>query len=193
MGSFLDKVGLQHFVEKIKGLLSRYLPLSGGTMTGDIVYTDKATLNGDSLHYHKLDSDNDKDYKSNIEPNVISLSYKGQDDTYGKVLTGNALLKMDGLHVIMMSTNTHNNGVGTFTAKKCENTRFVLYKKDKDSENNDVEQVGLIANNSTTVVKELSDDQVDKLLAGNTSVIDGSKYYVSGANLARFAQSVSKV
>lgn len=38
MGSFLDKVGLQHFVEKVKNLLNGYLPLSGGTMTGDIKF-----------------------------------------------------------------------------------------------------------------------------------------------------------
>lgn len=38
MGSFLDKVGLQHFVEKVKNLLSGYLPLSGGTMTGAIKF-----------------------------------------------------------------------------------------------------------------------------------------------------------
>lgn len=38
MSNFLDKVGLQYVVEKIKGLLSGYLPLSGGTMTGDIKF-----------------------------------------------------------------------------------------------------------------------------------------------------------
>lgn len=38
MSNFLDKVGLQHVVEKIKGLLSGYLPLSGGTMTGAIKF-----------------------------------------------------------------------------------------------------------------------------------------------------------
>ena len=38
MSNFLDKVGLQHFVEKIKSLLSGYLPLSGGTMTGAIKF-----------------------------------------------------------------------------------------------------------------------------------------------------------
>lgn len=38
MGSFLDKVGLQHFVEKVKNLLNGYLPLSGGTMTGAIKF-----------------------------------------------------------------------------------------------------------------------------------------------------------
>ena len=43
MGSFLDKVGLQHFVEKVKNLLSGYLPLSGGTMTGDIKFENILT------------------------------------------------------------------------------------------------------------------------------------------------------
>ena len=41
MSKFLDKVGLQHFVEKIKSLLSGYLPLSGGTMTGAINFGNK--------------------------------------------------------------------------------------------------------------------------------------------------------
>lgn len=188
MGSFLDKIGLQHFVEKIKSLLSGYLPLSGGTMTGGIVYTDKATLNGDMLKYDKVDDN--KEYNSSIRPDVISVTYKGLDDTYGNVVLGATQHRMDGLHIIMVSNK--KSGTANFTAQKCENKRFVLSIKDKDSENNNVEQVGLIANNSTKVVKELSDDQVDKLLAGDTSVIDGSKYYVSGANLGRFAQNVAK-
>lgn len=41
MGNFLDKIGLQHFVEKVKSLLSGYLPLSGGTMTGAINFGNK--------------------------------------------------------------------------------------------------------------------------------------------------------
>ena len=51
MGNFLDKVGLQHVIEKIKGLLSGYLPLEkGGTIgTGAPTTTLKAgniTLEG---------------------------------------------------------------------------------------------------------------------------------------------------
>lgn len=44
MGNFLDKVGLQHVIEKIKGLLSGYLPLEkGGTIgTGAPTTTLKA-------------------------------------------------------------------------------------------------------------------------------------------------------
>lgn len=188
MSNFLDKVGLQHFVEKVKNLLNGYLPLSGGTMTGDIVYADKATLNGDALNYHKVDGNND--YKSYIKPGELAVSYKGKHDTYGTVMAASAQCRMDGLHILVLSTR--NAGAATFTTQKCENKRFILATKAKDSENNDVEQVGLLANNSTTVVKELSDEQVDKLLAGDTSTISDSKYYVSGANLGRFAQNVAK-
>ena len=44
MNNFLDKVGLQHVIEKIKGLLSGYLPLEkGGTIgTGTPTTTLKA-------------------------------------------------------------------------------------------------------------------------------------------------------
>ena len=44
MNNFLDKVGLQHVIEKIKGLLSGYLPLEkGGTIgTGAPTTTLKA-------------------------------------------------------------------------------------------------------------------------------------------------------
>jgi surface protein len=175
MGSFLDKVGLQHFVEKIKGLLSGYLPLSGGTMTGDIVYTDKATLNGNSLTYSM---ENNQSLKNlSLEASAISIGYRGNHDTYGFVQAGVAILNFDKLLI------TINGKTASLNTEKCEVQKFVL--------STDSNQ-GLIANDSETVVKELSDDQVDKLLAGDTSVIDSSKYYVSGANLGRFAQSVAK-
>lgn len=188
MGSFLDKVGLQHFVEKIKGLLSGYLPLSGGTMTGAILYTDKATLNGEQLQYTNTDEHGTHD--TSISPNAVSVQYKGKHDTYGTVKLNSATLGFDGLRIIIASTK--NGGASSFTMQSCSNKKFLLTKRDKDSSGNSIFQEGLIANNSETVVKELSDEQVDKLLVGDTSVIDGSKYYVSGANLGRFAQSVAK-
>lgn len=40
MKKYLDEVGLAYFWEKIKTKLGDYLPLSGGTMTGDITFAD---------------------------------------------------------------------------------------------------------------------------------------------------------
>jgi surface protein len=175
MGSFLDKVGLQHFVEKIKGLLSGYLPLSGGTMTGDIVYTDKATLNGEQLNY--ISSSSKALEESILRPIELVMTCRGNHDTYGAMQLGVSHLDVGGLSLQI------NDKRASLNIEECKTTKFEL---SEDS------HAGLIANNSETVVKELSDDQVDKLLVGDTSVIDGSKYYVSGANLGRFAQNVSK-
>lgn len=175
MGSFLDKVGLQHFVEKIKGLLSGYLPLSGGTMTGDIVYTDKVTLNGEQLNY--IESSSKALEESILRPIELVMTCKGNHDTYGLMQLGTSRFDVGGLYLQI------NNKKASLNIEECKTKKFEL---SEDS------NAGLIANNSETVVKELSDEQVDKLLAGDTSVIDGSKYYVSGANLGRFAQNVAK-
>ena len=162
MGNFLDKVGLQHFVEKIKGLLSGYLPLSGGTMTGDI----DCTLN------------DTKGLKtSRFNANVLTVGYRGNHDAYGFVQVAGATLNFDSLGIRV------NQNIACLDIEKCITKKFEL---SEDS------NAGLIANNSETVVKELSDEQVDKLLAGDTSTISDSKYYVSGANLGRFAQNVAK-
>lgn len=183
MGNFLDKVGLQHFVEKIKSLLSGYLPLSGGTMTGDIVYADKATLNGDKLEYKSSVDDNLN--RAIVEAKKIQATYQGDDATYGHVIDGAAILQFDGLSVMVRSSTPamSNSKYAYFKGTGCSTKKFTLLNTTDE---------GLLANNSTTVVKELSDEQIDKLLAGDTSVIDGSKYYVSGANFGRFAQSVAK-
>lgn len=175
MGSFLDKVGLQHFVEKIKGLLSGYLPLSGGTMTGDIVYTDKATLNGEQLDY--ISSSSKALEESILRPIELVMTCRGNHDTYGVMQLGVSRLDVGGLYLRI------NGETASLNTEKCEVQKFVL--------STDSNQ-GLIANDSNTVVKELSDEQVDKLLAGDTSTISDSKYYVSGANLGRFAQNVAK-
>ena len=175
MGSFLDKIGLQHFVEKIKGLLSGYLPLSGGTMTGDIVYTDKATLNGEQLDY--ISSSSKALEESILRPIELVMTCRGNHDTYGAMQLGVSHLDVGGLYLQI------NDKKASLNIEECKTKKFEL-SEDLDT--------GLIANNSETVVKELSDDQVDKLLAGDTSTISDSKYYVSGANLGRFAQNVAK-
>lgn len=175
MGSFLDKVGLQHFVEKIKGLLSGYLPLSGGTMTGSIVYTDKVTLNGEQLDY--ISASSKALEESILKPIGLVMTCRGNHDTYGFIQMGASQLDIGGLYLQI------NNKRASLNIEECKTKKFVL--------STDSNQ-GLIANDSETVVKELSDDQVDKLLAGDTSTISDSKYYVSGANLGRFAQNVAK-
>ena len=175
MGNFLDKVGLQHFVEKIKGLLSGYLPLSGGTMTGDIVYTDKVTLNGEQLNY--TESSSKALEESILRPTELVMTCRGNHDTYGPMQLGAGHFDVGGLYFQI------NDKKASLNIEECKTKKFEL---SEDS------NAGLIANNSETVVKELSDEQVDKLLAGDTSVINGSKYYVSGANLGKFAQNVAK-
>lgn len=175
MSCFLDKVGLQHFVEKIKSLLSGYLPLSGGTMTGSIVYTDKVTLNGEQLDYISVSSKALEE--SILKPIGLVMTCRGNHDTYGFIQMGASQLDIGGLYLQI------NNKRASLNIEECKTKKFVL--------STDSNQ-GLIANDSETVVKELSDDQVDKLLAGDTSTISDSKYYVSGANLGRFAQNVAK-
>lgn len=179
MGSFLDKVGLQHFVEKIKGLLSGYLPLSGGTMTGSITYEDIVFLNRRGLNCSAEKEDHRQ--ATNVSDDGVMLDYQGSHPEYGSVQHGGTKLAVDGLHIMLTSVK---GGNATFSVNEGTTKKFVL-SGDSSSE-------GLIANNSTTVIKELSDEQVDKLLAGDTSTISDSKYYVSGANLGKFAQNIAK-
>lgn len=179
MGSFLDKVGLQHFVEKIKGLLRGYLPLRGGSMTGNIVYGNSLELSEQGVLYTDVNGGSIYLDETGVG---IEHSNSYQDDSYGFITTDKCALKYDGLYFEMESDNF--TGAASYGIDGCNTKKFVL-SKDSDSE-------GLIANNSETVVKELSDEQVDKLLAGDTSTISDSKYYVSGANLGRFAQNVAK-
>ncbi len=165
MGNFLDKVGLQHFVEKIKGLLSGYLPLSGGRMGGGMSYLD-------------------------ISNDTLDMYHSGSHADYGTVQNMHCNLKQDGLYVSVQASDFKSRA--TLNAQKCEAKKFVLTKKEHEQLGLVIEQEGLLANDSEEVVKELSDEQVDKLLAGDISTISDSKYYVSGANLGRFAQNVAK-
>ena len=192
MGSFLDKVGLQHFVEKIKGLLSGYLPLSGGTMTGAINYgtseqdSDLITLTKNGLTCTKHTKTNTLNYESSISPILIDLACQGENIEFGEIRQGSfSQLSFNGLYIEVYSDK--KSGYAYLTSTGCAAKKFTL-----TVDHSITTQDGLIANNSETVVKELSDEQVDKLLAGDTSTISDSKYYVSGANLGRFAQSVAK-
>lgn len=173
MGNFLDKVGLQHFVEKIKGLLRGYLPLSGGTMTGDIVYTDKATLNGDNLEYTL---ENTKCLNTaNFTANNLTIGYRGNHDTYGFVQSGLARLYFDSL---LISVNGNSTLLDT---EKCRTPKFVL--------SGDSSSQGLIANNSETVVPEIASSVIDEVVQNK-----GAEYtdagYVSKANLGRLVKNL---
>lgn len=177
MGSFLDKVGLQHFVEKIKSLLSGYLPLRGGTMTGSIKYGTLVSLSKDGLTCHNAQQ---PECSTEFNTDGLHASYTNYNHPkYGFIPVGLAKVALTGIDI-----QVSGKGQATLSIEECKTNKFTLYR-DSSSE-------GLIANNSETVVKELSDDQVDKLLAGDTSTISDSKYYVSGANLGRFAQNVAK-
>ena len=178
MGNFLDKVGLQHFVEKIKGLLSGYLPLRGGIMTGDITYSNGFNLSKEEL---LINDDNGGSIYLNKTGVGIEHISPYSDDHYGFITSDTCNLYYDRLY-FNMETDSFT-GTASYGVQGCNTKKFIL---STDS------NAGLIANDSETVVKELSDEQVDKLLAGDTSTISDSKYYVSGANLGRFAQSVAK-
>lgn len=178
MGSFLDKIGLQHFIEKIKDLLRGYLPLSGGIMTGEIIYNNGLELSKQGVFYPDVNGGG-----ISLNETGVSIEHASpyQDDSYGFIIADKCSLVYDRLHFEMESDNF--TGAASYGIDGCNTKKFVL--------STDSNQ-GLIANNSETVVKELSDEQVDKLLAGDTSTISDSKYYVSGANLGRFAQNVAK-
>ena len=177
MGNFLDKVGLQHFVEKIKSLLSGYLPLRGGTMTGSIKYGTLVSLSKDGLTCHNAQQ---PECSTEFDTDGLHASYTNYNHPkYGFIPAGLVKVALTGIDILV-----GGKGQATLSIEECKTNKFTLYR-DSSSE-------GLIANNSETVVKELSDDQVDKLLAGDTSTISDSKYYVSGANLGRFAQNVAK-
>lgn len=123
MSNFLDKVGLQHVVEKIKGLLSGYLPLSGGTMTGDIKFGN--ILIASSLFLSK----------AGVQANKIV----------------NKKLR-----------------TASFDADSCKTLKFILSK--------DESATGLIANNSTTVVSKVDDQQAVRLFYSREISSNDSKY-----------------
>lgn len=129
MGNFLDKVGLQHVIEKIKGLLSGYLPLEKGGTIGTGAPT--TTLKGGNITIEGVGGN---------APNP-GTSIKKKVEITEKSITGTSSDTTDNTFQI------NENGIA---AKK-----FVL------SEDADLE--GLIANNSSTIIPEVDDEQAVRL------------------------------
>lgn len=167
MGSFLDKVGLQHFVEKVKNLLSGYLPLSGGDISGALQQTMheggaeiSTTLNkGFDYYYSTLTPDNA----------YIGTACAIRIDIDGIVFNKN-----------VSTTNDDNiNTQAYFDTEKCNTKKFVL--------SGDPNQ-GLIANDSETVVKELSNDEVLTILRTDAPIT--GKHYLSETGLAKLSKAM---
>lgn len=68
--SFLDKTGLTTLWSKIKALTSKYLPLSGGTITGYL--TVNGTLTTDTFNIIKDDSIYDLDVEKCKELGILT-------------------------------------------------------------------------------------------------------------------------
>ena len=59
--SFLDKTGLTTLWSKIKALVSKYLPLDGGTITGNLILNGTLTTNAINIAI------NDSIYRLDVE------------------------------------------------------------------------------------------------------------------------------
>ena len=129
MGNFLDKVGLQHVIEKIKGLLSGYLPLEKGGTIGTGAPT--TTLKAGNITIEGVGGN---------APNP-GTSIKKKVEISEKSITGTSSDETNPTFQI------NNSGI---TAKK-----FVLSE--------DADLGGLIANNSPSVMSELTNDDIIKL------------------------------
>lgn len=174
MSYFLDKVGLQHFVEKIKSLLSGYLPLRGGTMTGSIKYGTLVSLSKDGLTCHNAQQ---PECSTEFDTDGLHASYTNYNHPkYGFIPVGLAKVALTGIDI-----QVGGKGQATLSIEECKTNKFTLYR-DSSSE-------GLIANNSETVVKELSDEQVLTVLRKSSSSITG-KHYLSEKGLDTLSQAM---
>lgn len=174
MSNFLDKVGLQHFVEKIKDLLSRYLPLSGGRMTGSIRYGTLVSLSKDGLACYNAQQ---PECLTEFNTDGLHASYTNYNHPkYGFIQVGLVEIALTGIDI-----RVGGKGQATLSIEECKTNKFTLYR-DSSSE-------GLIANNSETVVKELSDEQVLTVLRKSSSSITG-KHYLSEKGLDTLSQAM---
>ena len=168
MNNFLDKVGLQHFVEKIKSLLSGYLPLRGGTMTGSIKYGTLVSLSKKGLTCFNAQQ---PECSTEFGADGLCASYTNYNHPkYGFIPVGLAKVALTGIDI-----QVGGKGQATLSIEECKTNKFTLYS-DSSSE-------GLIANNSKTVVKELTEEQIADMVFNNTS-LDAGKYYMSGDSLS---------
>lgn len=175
MSNFLDKVGLQHVVEKIKSLLSGYLPLSGGRMTGSIKYGSLVSLSKDGLTCHNAQQ---PECSSEFDTDGLLVSYTNYNHPkYGFIQVGLAKVALTGIDI-----QVGGKGQATLSIEECKTNKFTLYR-DSSSE-------GLIANNSTTVVKELSAADVLEILREDSASSITSKHYLSETGLSAVSQAM---
>lgn len=175
MSYFLDKVGLQHFVEKIKSLLSGYLPLRGGTMTGSIKYGSLVSLSKDGLTCHNAQQ---PECSTEFDTDGLHASYTNYNHPkYGFIPVGLAKVALTGIDI-----QVGGKGQATLSIEECKTNKFTLYR-DSSSE-------GLIANNSTTVVKELSAADVLEILREDSASSITSKHYLSETGLSAVSQAM---
>ena len=73
---FLDKTGLTALWSKIKSLVSKYLPLTGGTITGDLMVDGTVTTHGVTISLS--DGDYELDIEKCKELGILSLAWGGQ-------------------------------------------------------------------------------------------------------------------
>lgn len=172
MSNFLDKVGLQHVVEKIKGLLSGYLPLSGGNMIGTIKCNNTVYLSKEGLaikNAQQCDCDN------RVNSDGLQVTYNNYNHPkYGFIPVGLVKVALDGIEIIAGA-----KGQAIISIEECKTEKFTLYRDSSD---------GLIANNSKTVVKELSDDEVLTILRTNVPIT--GKHYLSETGLATLSKAM---
>lgn len=175
MSYFLDKVGLQHFVEKIKGLLSGYLPLRGGIMTGSIRCGSLVSLSEDGLTCHNAQQ---PECSTEFDTDGLHASYTNYNHPkYGFIPVGLAKVALTGIDI-----RVGGKGQATLSIEECKTNKFTLYR-DSSSE-------GLIANNSTTVVKELSAADVLEILREDSASSITSKHYLSETGLSAVSQAM---
>lgn len=175
MSNFLDKVGLQHVVEKIKGLLNGYLPLRGGTMTGSIRCGSLVSLSKDGLTCHNAQQ---PECSAEFDTDGLQASYTNYNHPkYGFIPIGLAKVALTGIDILV-----GGKGQATLSIEECKTNKFTLYR-DSSSD-------GLIANNSTTVVKELSAGQVSDILREDSASSVTGKYYLSETGLSAVSRAM---